>query len=143
MNIKTLIIGLLLIYGRNLYAQTVTCEVCCKTKRSHIDAGGLVIPQRFIRDEIVTENRICGVHIKYTEVYAKDSCICGTLSRIGKEYLYFDLIPKQKMYIRLTKSKYKQFHLLLGDTIVYDNRPDISFRIKQVRINRTVRRFKR
>ncbi|SRR5260221_407055 len=67
----------------------------------------------------------------------------ATLYRQDSEYLYFKIIPQQQRYIQLSRKMYKMFHLMTGDTILYDPRPDIGFRIKQIRINRTVRRFKR
>lgn len=79
----------------------------------------------------------------YPQPLQEKGDITAVLHRQDSDYWYFRAIPTQQRYIQLSRKMYKMYHLMLGDTIVYDSRWDISFRIKQVRINRTVRRFKR
>ncbi len=58
-------------------------------------------------------------------------------------FLYFRVIPKTQTYVMVSRKRYTYMNLHVGDTMVYDNRPDIYYRIKQTRITRATRRFKR
>lgn len=59
-------------------------------------------------------------------------------------YLYFRPITQPKTYIMVSKKRYKHISFKVGDTVVYNNRPDVYYRVtKQTTIRRNVRRFKR
>jgi len=69
--------------------------------------------------------------------------VTGVLYKKDRNGLYFRIIPEEPLYIMLNRHRYKHLHLQIGDTITYNTNPDIYYRVKQVYIKRTVRRFKR
>jgi hypothetical protein len=60
-------------------------------------------------------------------------------------YLYFKPLPPKPniTYVMVSASRYKKIIFYENDTMYYDNRPDIYYRIRQTSIYRKVRRFKR